>query len=89
MSSGDKLLKYWPVAAGVVAVVGALYITSHDVGKHTESISKLWVKTSDNKDQIGEMKAQAKVIEYRLNSVDEKLMEQKTDIKEILQHVKR
>jgi len=84
-----KFVRLLPLAVVIAGVIGSLYVMSSDVAKHAQTLTVQWEKIGNNKDSINALKAQTGVIEYRLNSIDEKLAEQKIDTKEILRQVKK
>ena len=84
-----KLVRLWPVVVGAAAVIGSIYVMADNVGDLQSNAKIQWTKIGENRDAIKALESRNKVIEYRLDSIDQKIQEQKSDIKEILREVKK
>ena len=84
-----KLIRLWPIVVGAAAVIGSIYVMSDNVGDLQTNAKIQWTKIGENRDAIKALESRNLIIDYRFDSIDQKIQEQKSDIKEILREVKK
>ncbi len=83
-----KYLRLWPIMVTCAMLIGVGYVAIDNIGSLKAMDTRLWSRTSSNKTAITDLEKQTGIIEFRLQSIDDALVEQRTDIKEILKAVK-